>query len=68
MLGWLISDTPEHRDFLIKELNGEVGAIDTFYKSKKYIIEEKQSPFTKEYSYDKFMKEFKQQCIKPNII
>lgn len=69
LLVWLISDTPEHREFLAKELKGSLGAIETIYASKKNIIENFKYPkFYNDKSYDKILKEFKEQGIKPDAI
>ena len=71
LLGWLISDTREHREFLKKELKGSDGAINHFYNSKKDIINGRESSYLKDKktkSYDRYMKKFKQQEIEPNAI
>jgi len=66
LLGWLLSE--KHKEFLAREFNGTIGAINAFFKTKKDIIEGKKSNFIKDYTYDKFLKEFKEQRIKPDII
>jgi len=66
LLGWLLSE--RHKEFLVKELDGEIGAINAFYDTKKYIIEGKQSNFIKDYTYDKYMADFKKQGINPDVI
>ena len=66
LLGWLMSE--KHKEFLAKEFNGTIGAMDAYYKTKKDIIGGKQSNFIKDYTYDKFLKEFKKQGIKHDVI
>ena len=66
LLGWLMSE--KHKEFLAKEFSGSTGAMKAFYKTKKYIIEERSSNFIKDYTYDKFLKEFKDKKIQPDVI
>ena len=66
LLGWLMSE--RHKEFLKNEFNGSIGAMNTFYKTKKDIIDGKISNFIKDYTYDKFLKEFKAKGISHNVI
>ncbi len=69
LLVWLISDTPEHREFLIKNLEGSSGAINTIYASKKNINENLNShKFYNDKTYDKILKKFREQGIKPDVV
>ncbi|MEK6947367.1 MAG: hypothetical protein AABX32_07215, partial [Nanoarchaeota archaeon] len=71
LLVWLISDTPEHRDFLKRELKDEGDSIGTIYASKRVIINNPASKFNKAPitdSYDRQMKKFNELEIKPDVI
>lgn len=67
LLGWLVSE--KHKEFLAKEFNGTVGAMDMFYRSKDVILKGEITPLNKAKlteSYDRWMEDFKTRGIKPN--